>query len=85
MVRDLGGERKQTDQLKEDVEKLQSEHLDLRSRLSRLEARLKESASAAIPATGTKKSSVAPAKTKKSTPANAVSKAALTTRGARVS
>jgi cell division septum initiation protein DivIVA len=67
VVRDLGGERKQTDQLKEDVEKLQTEHLDLRSRLSRLEARLKESASASIPAASTsKKAPAAPAKTKKS-------------------
>ena len=49
VVRDLGGERKQTDQLKEDVEKLQSEQLDLKSRLSRMEARVKESASDAIP------------------------------------
>ena len=30
VVRDLGGERKQTDQLKEDVEKLQSEQLDMK-------------------------------------------------------
>ena len=67
VVRDLGGERKQTDQLKEDVEKLQTEHLDLRSRLSRLEARLKESTSAAIPAaTRSKKAPSAPTKAKKS-------------------
>ena len=46
VVRDLGGERKQTEQLKEDVEKLQTEQLDVKTRLSRLEARLKESASA---------------------------------------
>jgi aminopeptidase N len=46
VVRDLGGERKQTEQLKEDVEKLQTEHLDLKTRLSRMEARLKDSASA---------------------------------------
>ena len=38
VVRDLGGERKQTDQLKEDVEKLQNEQLELRARLSRVEA-----------------------------------------------
>jgi aminopeptidase N len=44
VVRDLGGERKQTDQLKEDVEKIQTEQLEMKSRLSRLEARLKESA-----------------------------------------
>jgi aminopeptidase N len=49
VVRDLGGERKQTDQLKEDVEKMQTEQLDLKARLSRLEARLKESTSVAIP------------------------------------
>ncbi len=46
VVRDLGGERKQTEQLKEDVEKLQTEHVDLKTRLGRLEARLKDSASA---------------------------------------
>jgi aminopeptidase N len=51
VVRDLGGEKKQTDQLKEDVEKLQTEQLDFKSRLSRLEARLKESANGAIPRT----------------------------------
>lgn len=48
VVRDLGGERKQTDQLKEDVEKLQSEQLDLKSRLSRMEARFTESSNATI-------------------------------------
>ena len=46
VVRDLGGERRQTDQLKEDVEKLQSEHLDLKARMSRLEARAPAAASA---------------------------------------
>ena len=40
VVRDLGGEKKQTDQLKEDVEKLQTEHLELKARLSRVEARV---------------------------------------------
>jgi aminopeptidase N len=40
VVRDLGGEKKQTDQLKEDVEKLQTEHLELKARLSRIEARV---------------------------------------------
>jgi len=65
VVRDLGGERKQTDQLKEDVEKLQSEQLDMRSRLSRLEARLKESASAAIPPATPSKKAPAAAKTTK--------------------
>jgi aminopeptidase N len=40
VVRDLGGEKKQTDQLKEDVEKLQGEHLELKARLSRVEARV---------------------------------------------
>ena len=40
VVRDLGGEKKQTDQLKEDVEKLQNEHQELRARLSRIEARV---------------------------------------------
>ena len=38
VVRDLGGERKQTEQLKEDVEKLQTEHQELKTRLSRVEA-----------------------------------------------
>jgi aminopeptidase N len=46
VVRDLGGERKQTEQLKEDVDKLQTEHLDLKTRLSRVEARMKDSAGA---------------------------------------
>jgi aminopeptidase N len=40
VVRDLGGEKKQSDQLKEDVEKLQGEHLELKARLSRVEARV---------------------------------------------
>ncbi|CAN5831601.1 hypothetical protein BH11MYX4_BH11MYX4_42160 [soil metagenome] len=40
VVRDLGGEKKQTDQLKEDVGRLQTEHLELKSRLSRIEARV---------------------------------------------
>jgi len=40
VVRDLGGERKITDQLKGDVERLQAEHLELKSRLSRVEARV---------------------------------------------
>jgi aminopeptidase N len=78
VVRDLGGERKQTEQLKEDVEKLQSEHLDLRSRLSRLEARAKESASAAIPPQAKAKKPLAAAskatKSKKSAAPKAPSK-----------
>jgi aminopeptidase N len=50
VVRDLGGERRQTEQLKEDVEKLQTEQLDLKARLSRMEARLADSAVGEIPA-----------------------------------
>lgn len=65
VVRDLGGERKQTDQLKDDVEKLQNEQLDLKSRLSRLEARTKDSASDAIPST---RASARAAKTSSKTP-----------------
>jgi aminopeptidase N len=65
VVRDLGGERKQTEQLKEDVEKLQTEHLDLKTRLSRMEARLKDSASAKKVATPSSK----PTKKKTSTSA----------------
>ncbi len=40
VVRDLGGERKLTDQLKGDVERLQTEHLELKARLGRIEARV---------------------------------------------
>ncbi|MDB4940761.1 MAG: Aminopeptidase [Labilithrix sp.] len=65
-VRDLGGERKQADQLKEDVEKLQSEQLELRARLARLESRLGPAKAAAItnekPAA---KKTAPPARTKK--------------------
>ena len=61
VVRDLGGERKQTEQLKDDVEKLRTEHLDLKTRLSRMEARLKDPASA-------KKVSAPPKKTSASAP-----------------
>jgi aminopeptidase N len=61
VVRDLGGERKQTDQLKEDVEKLQSEHLELKARLRRVEARFEDSAGEALPS---KKKSPAVTKTK---------------------
>lgn len=38
VVRDLGGERKQNDELKETVERLENEQRDLRARLSKLEA-----------------------------------------------
>jgi aminopeptidase N len=48
VVRDLGGEKKQTDQLKEDVEKLQNEQIELKARLGRLEAHLHDSANGAI-------------------------------------
>ncbi len=44
VVRDLGGERKQTEQLKEDVERLQTEQLELKARLSRIEAASKAKA-----------------------------------------
>jgi aminopeptidase N len=49
VVRDLGGERRQTEQLKADVEKLQTEHLELKARIGRLEARLPESTPGGIP------------------------------------
>jgi aminopeptidase N len=59
VVRDLGSERKQTDQLKDDVEKLQSEQLELKARLSKLEARENgkgsPTATATKPATSKKK------------------------------
>ncbi|MEA2746657.1 MAG: aminopeptidase [Myxococcales bacterium] len=71
VVRDLGGERKQTEQLKEDVEKLQADHLDLKTRLSRMEARLKDSASAkklgASSPTSAKKSSARESRTSRGT------------------
>ncbi|MDB5219169.1 MAG: Aminopeptidase [Myxococcaceae bacterium] len=71
VVRDLGGERKQTEQLKEDVEKLQADHLDLKTRLSRMEARLKDSASAkklgASSPTSAKKSSALASRTSRGT------------------
>jgi aminopeptidase N len=38
VVRDLGGERKQNEELKETVERLENEQRDLRARLSKLEA-----------------------------------------------
>jgi len=40
VVRDLGAERKQNDQLKDDVEKLHGELVETKARLSKLEARL---------------------------------------------
>ncbi len=49
IVRDLGGEKKQTDQLKADVEKLQSEQLDLKARLSRIEARVAPPGDTSLP------------------------------------
>lgn len=45
VVRDLGGERKLTDQLKDDVEKLQNELNETKARLSKLEARVPGNAS----------------------------------------
>ncbi len=54
-LRDLGGDRKQSEQLKEEVEKLQNEQVDLKARLSRMEARLKEPAKDAIPLRTTSK------------------------------
>ncbi|HSO34488.1 MAG TPA: M1 family aminopeptidase [Labilithrix sp.] len=53
VVRDLGGEKKQTDQLKEDVERLQTEHLELKARLSRIEAGVAPKKEAAPPEKGT--------------------------------
>ena len=67
VVRDLGTERKQHEHLKEDVEKLQTEHVDMKMRLGRLEARLKESASAkktSAPATKTSSKAVSRTTTK---------------------
>ena len=51
MVRDLGGERKLTDQLKGDVERLQAEHLDLKARLGRIEARVAPKKDPKVPKT----------------------------------
>jgi aminopeptidase N len=39
-LRDLGGERKHAEQLKDDFEKLQGEHAELKARVSKLEARI---------------------------------------------
>ena len=39
-VRDLGSEKRQAEQLKDDIEKLQNEHADMKSRLAKLEARV---------------------------------------------
>jgi len=69
VVRDLGAERKQNEQLKEDVEKLQTEQLDMKTRLGRLEARFKESASA-------KKTSAATTKTSSQAVSGTTTKAA---------
>ncbi|MBX3189287.1 MAG: HEAT repeat domain-containing protein [Labilithrix sp.] len=60
VVRDLGSERKQTDQLKDDVEKLQTEQLELKARLSKLEASGKPSASRAPKVSKTKASTRRP-------------------------
>ena len=38
-LRDLGAERKRDEQLKEDVEKLQTEHAELKARVAKIEAR----------------------------------------------
>jgi aminopeptidase N len=46
-VRDLGGERKQNEELKEAVERLENEQRDLRARLAKLEAKGKPAAKAA--------------------------------------
>ncbi len=51
VVRDLGGERKLTDQLKGDVERLQAEHLDLKARLGRIEARVAPKKDPKVPKT----------------------------------
>jgi aminopeptidase N len=40
VLRDLGSDKKQNEQLKDDLEKLQSEHRDLKARLATIEARL---------------------------------------------
>ncbi|MBS2014686.1 MAG: HEAT repeat domain-containing protein [Deltaproteobacteria bacterium] len=45
VVRDLGGDKKLSDQLKDDVEKLQNELADAKARLSKLEARIPGNAS----------------------------------------
>lgn len=42
VVRDLGGERKQAEHMKEEFEKLQHEHADLKARVGKLEARFGE-------------------------------------------
>jgi aminopeptidase N len=79
VVRDLGGERKQTEQLKEDVEKLQTEHLDLKTRLSRMEARLKDSASAKRASAPSAKSAAKSAAESAKSTTKKVSKAAAAT------
>jgi len=62
VVRDLGGERKQTDQLKEDVERLQNELVEARARLSKLEAKGASPAKAA-PRKSSAEKSVSPKST----------------------
>ena len=65
VVRDLGGERKLTDQLKGDVERLQAEHLELKARLGRIEARVAPKADPKTPKASPKVAASVVTKTKK--------------------
>ncbi len=49
VVRDLGGEKKIAEQLKEDVEKLSTAHAELLARLAKLEAKVGETTTAVAP------------------------------------
>ncbi len=63
VVRDLGSEKKIADQLKEDVEKLSTEHAELKARLAKLEARLggnEESKNAKAKASASRKATTKP-------------------------
>jgi aminopeptidase N len=44
VVRDMGEPRRAADQLREELDRLQGDHLELKSRLAKLEARLEGSA-----------------------------------------
>jgi aminopeptidase N len=66
-LRDLGGDGKRaTDQLKEDLDKLQNEHAALKGRVVQLEARLTDGKSKSEPASGTKAAKGTPKKKKRS-------------------
>jgi hypothetical protein len=66
VVRDLGGERKQNEELKETVERLENEARDLRARVAKIEASNKPAPKkSAAPASPTRKKSVSITRSKK--------------------